>query len=643
MPAPADRAIAPMEIRAEKRRSVGARMLELAIRDRFALAGILIYIVFIVVALFADRLATHDPLEILFRANGRVAANQPPGELYLLGTTNLGRDVYSQVIWGARSALIVGLSAAVIVVVVGTIVGLLGGYFGGWIDTVLMRVADIALAIPFLPFVIVLTAFLRPSTTNVVIAVALLLWANTARVVRSQVLTVRERAYIEAARVTGASDLRIIFVHVAPNILPISFLYGSIVVGWAIFAEATVSFIGLGADRQRVVGLHAAGRLREPGAVARQLSLVRAARHLHHADRRRRVLHQPRLRRAALPQAAGLSDGRDPRSRRPARPLPHQPGHDPRRRRRQLRRARGLGGRAGRRVRLRQDDGGACDHRRDGAQRLDPVGRAALRGPRPDEAPGRRLREPALAGDRLRAAKRDELARPGLSRRHPARGGADRPRRRGRARARARSAELFELVGLDPNRLRDYPHQFSGGMRQRAAIALALALEPKLVIADEPVTALDVIVQRQVLDVVRDLQAKLRLSMILVTHDISVVAYVCDRVVVMYAGQVVESGPTAAVLEAPAHPYTMGLTNAFPDLDRSGGELVPIEGDPPDLVTPPIGCRFAARCPFALDRCHREAPPIRVIRDDQRAACWRSDEAPALRAKAAEVATWLRS
>jgi peptide/nickel transport system ATP-binding protein len=212
-----------------------------------------------------------------------------------------------------------------------------------------------------------------------------------------------------------------------------------------------------------------------------------------------------------------------------------------------------------------------------------------------------------------------------------------------RARAKARSAELFELVGLDPNRLRDYPHQFSGGMRQRAAIALALALEPKLVIADEPVTALDVIVQRQVLDVVRDLQAKLRLSMILVTHDISVVAYVCDRVVVMYAGQVVESGPTAAVLEAPAHPYTMGLTNAFPDLDRSGGELVPIEGDPPDLVTPPVGCRFAARCPFALERCHREAPPIRVIRDDHRAACWRSDEALALRAKASEVATWLRS
>lgn len=209
--------------------------------------------------------------------------------------------------------------------------------------------------------------------------------------------------------------------------------------------------------------------------------------------------------------------------------------------------------------------------------------------------------------------------------------------------ARRRASELFELVGLDPSRLRDYPHQFSGGMRQRAAIALALALDPKLVIADEPVTALDVIVQRQVLDVVRELQQRLRLSMILVTHDISVVAYVCDRMVVMYAGQVVESGPTGTVLESPAHPYTMGLTNAFPDLERSGGELVPIEGDPPDLVTPPSGCRFAARCPFALAQCRETPPPITMLGAEHEVACWRVGDAAMLRAKASEVATWQRS
>nr|WP_256515697.1 ABC transporter ATP-binding protein [Alsobacter ponti] len=210
----------------------------------------------------------------------------------------------------------------------------------------------------------------------------------------------------------------------------------------------------------------------------------------------------------------------------------------------------------------------------------------------------------------------------------------------GRAQARERTDELFRMVGLDPRRGTEYPHQFSGGMRQRAAIAMALALQPALVIADEPVTALDVIVQRQVLDTLRDLQARLGVSVLLVTHDISVVAYVCDRVVVMYAGEVVESGTARDVLETPRHPYTMGLTNAFPDLERAGGTLAPIAGGPPDLRHPPRGCRFAERCPFALARCRAETPPLVVAPNGHASACWRSDEAPALSELAKDPSTW---
>ncbi len=217
------------------------------------------------------------------------------------------------------------------------------------------------------------------------------------------------------------------------------------------------------------------------------------------------------------------------------------------------------------------------------------------------------------------------------------RGGFDRQR------ARRRAVELFEMVGLDDKRLRDYPHQFSGGMRQRAAIAFALALEPRLIIADEPVTALDVIVQRQILDTFKDLQERLGLSVILVTHDISVVAFSCDEVVVMYAGQVAEAGPTAAVLAEPVHPYTMGLYNAFPDLQRSAGTLVPIDGNPPDLTLTQTGCRFADRCPFVLDECEREAPSLIQANEGHTAACWRRGEAAALRRQAEEVTTWQRS
>jgi peptide/nickel transport system ATP-binding protein len=198
----------------------------------------------------------------------------------------------------------------------------------------------------------------------------------------------------------------------------------------------------------------------------------------------------------------------------------------------------------------------------------------------------------------------------------------------------------MRLVGLDPARLPDYPHQFSGGMRQRASIALALALEPALVIADEPVTALDVIVQRQVLDVLRDLQQRLNLAMVLVTHDIAVVAYTCDRAAVMYAGKVVESGTVAAVLEAPLHPYTMGLTHAFPDLRADAVALVPIEGAPPSLIDPPPGCRFAERCPFAEARCREQAPPLIEVAAGHHAACWRSDVASELRVRATRPETW---
>ena len=214
---------------------------------------------------------------------------------------------------------------------------------------------------------------------------------------------------------------------------------------------------------------------------------------------------------------------------------------------------------------------------------------------------------------------------------------------RGGARRRAaqeRSVELFALVGLARDRLSNYPHEFSGGMRQRAVIALALALDPDLVIADEPVTALDVIVQRQVLNTFRELQERLNLSVIMITHDISVVAETCDDVAVMYAGKIVEQTTVERFFHEPYHPYTLGLQNAYPSLIDVNRVLVSIEGYPPDLVDPPTGCRFRARCPFALERCAVEEPPLIEVAPNHRAACHRWQEVDLLRSLAKEAATW---
>lgn len=223
------------------------RWLRLPVNDPFAVAGLAIYAIFIVTAIFADQIAPFDPTEILYTPEYDLAADLRPGEEgYLLGTTSLGRDIFSQIVHGSRSALLIGITAAFMVALIGSIVGLVAGYFGGWVDAVLMRLADIAFGIPFLPFVIVLAAFLEPSIWNVVLAMALVLWRDTGRVIRSQVLTLRSRGYVDAARVSGSSDFKIILRHIAPNILPLSFLYGSIAIGWAILTEASISFLGFG-------------------------------------------------------------------------------------------------------------------------------------------------------------------------------------------------------------------------------------------------------------------------------------------------------------------------------------------------------------------------------------------------------------
>ena len=213
--------------------------------EPFAVAGGVIYAVIVLVAIFADRIAPYDPHAML-RVNRRLAKYLPISADHWLGTTADARDILSQLIFGTRAALEVGLTAAFCVVAIGTLLGLLAGYLGGWTDKIIIRLSDIVLGLPFLPALLCIAALTRPGTLTIVLTVGALLWPNTARVIRAQVLSLRERAWVDAARVTGCSSGRIMFVHVLPQVLPLAALYGSVAIGWAILAEAAASFLGFG-------------------------------------------------------------------------------------------------------------------------------------------------------------------------------------------------------------------------------------------------------------------------------------------------------------------------------------------------------------------------------------------------------------
>ncbi|RQG99465.1 ABC transporter permease [Natrarchaeobius oligotrophus] len=214
--------------------------------DRLGQIGLLLLLGFIFIGAFAPFLAPYDPGEMNRDDQGDILRLDGPSTDHLFGTTQLGRDVFSQVIVGTRVSLLVGVSAATMSVFIGTNVGLISGYKGGYVDDVLMRITDIAYALPFLPFVIVLVVILGADIMNIIIAIALIQWRSTARVVRSQVLSHKERPYVESAYAAGAGDLRVMYRHILPNVLPLVFLYAALAIAWAIIAEASIAFLGFG-------------------------------------------------------------------------------------------------------------------------------------------------------------------------------------------------------------------------------------------------------------------------------------------------------------------------------------------------------------------------------------------------------------
>ncbi|WP_166351415.1 dipeptide/oligopeptide/nickel ABC transporter permease/ATP-binding protein [Phytoactinopolyspora limicola] len=607
-------------------------------------------------------LAPHDPWEV--DLPNRLAG---PGGEHWLGTDELGRDQFSRLVFGAQVAIRASFQSVTLALLVGIPVGLFIGYLGGWWDRVTMRLIDIVAAIPTLLFAFAIIALLGRGLTNAMLAISMVFAINFARITRGGVLVEREQPYVDAGRVLGLSRRRMMFGQILPNVAAPLVVQASIFLGIALLFEAMLSFLGLGVqtgqvswgqmlDDARVFSAEQPLLPVFPG-VAITLTVLMfnlLGDGLRDALGRQGSAGPPwgrdgrgsrtrwwRRGAGRSGEPAGPSepdDDGDQAGRAQAEPADQRVGAWTTGGVRSLLEVRDLrvAFPAGSQGLMTVVDGVSFDIG-DG-EIFGLVGESgcgktqtslAIAGlvPVPGQISGGTVR---LAGRELTGLSdremetvrgpdvgmifQDPLA--ALSPVHPVRRQLTEPLRRhlglSRAAAADRAAELLDLVGVPDarRRLDDYPFQFSGGMAQRVVIATALACEPKLLIADEPTTALDVTIQSQVLDVLLDLRDRFEMSIMMITHDLGVVADVCDRVAVMYAGQIVETAPVEQLFTTPRHPYTADLLRATPHPDQPGDRLPSIPGTVPSPDSWPAGCRFQPRCSYAVEACGEQAVPL---------------------------------
>ncbi|MDN4478968.1 dipeptide/oligopeptide/nickel ABC transporter permease/ATP-binding protein [Demequina sp. SYSU T00039] len=634
------------------RQAAGPRQLWGRLRHQpLTLVSAIVVLGVAVVAAFAPLLAPYAPDDTDF-----TAVFSPPTADHLLGTDDLGRDILSQLIFAARTAMVVAGGSVLVAMLIGVPFGLILGYKGGWYDRIGSRGMDVADALPGIMIGFVVIAILGRGMLILIFAIGLIFSMNFARVVRAITLTERKKLYVESARVSGLSHRQVIFGQVLPNLAGPLAVQGAVFLGNAIKVEAALSFLGLGlpddqpswggmlrfaAEHQAdhplmaippgvaivvtVLAFNLLGdgindalsgrrRTRRKARKAQRLTLaaVEAARATSRAEHDARVAAAVAERDVVL-DLRGVSVALD-RPAGEAVPLLDDVHLT-------VRRGEVLG--------LLGESGSGKSMLARATLGMLPAGvrleggRVLLDGTDLTAMSDKRMR--AIRGSRLAVVFQNPQSN--LSPVHTVGRQLTDPIRAhhgmSKRDARARAAELLELVGVDDvqRRLDQYPHEFSGGMAQRVAIAIAIAGDPDVLILDEATSALDVTTQSQVLDLVLDLRERLGMAVIAITHDLGVVAETCDRVAVMYAGQIVEKGAIDAVFDRPRHPYTAALLAAHPAIDRDVDRLPTIPGRVPLAGEWPLGCHFAGRCAFATERC-LEAPV--ALTEDVR--CVRTDE-----------------
>lgn len=624
---------------------------------------------FVVLAIIGPLVAPYNPSAIV----GPPFAG--PSGAHILGTTSTGQDVLSQLLVGTRISMVVGFVAGGLATLLSVIIGVSAGYLGGAADEVLGVLSNVFLVIPALPLVIVLAGYL-PSKgwESITLVITVTGWAWGARVLRAQTLSLRHRDFVEAARAEGEGRARIILAEILPHELAVvaANLFGTVT--FAILTQASLAFLGLSsasswswgtmlywAQSDNALGLGAWWWFATPGLCIALVGMALVMLNFGIDE-----LINPRLRAAGIgakksarPQrrvpapwpwasrrsssfkrlAQDLPQELVIRSAKPTNPEDADDEHD-----QAVLEA----------CHLRVDYGSGADavhavddvsftlHRGEilgiagesgsGKSTLAFALSKLLRPPGQivggeiiySPARGRRRNILDLSDAQLRAFRWDNLAivfqsamsalNPVFTLRAQIRDVllAHRPWMSERDRE-IRIDQLLGLVGISPDRKRAYPHELSGGMRQRAMIALALALDPDVIIMDEPTTALDVVIQHQIVSEISHLREELGFSVIFITHDLSLLIEVADTIVIMYGGRISEVARAGDLHRNPWHPYSHGLLNSFPVLTGPRREVVGIPGYPPDLRGLHPGCPFAPRCPYALAACQTERPALVAV------------------------------
>jgi len=619
--------------------------LKILIKNKLSFIGLIITSSFIllslIVTIFGYSILPYNPIK-----SNLSEALLPPSWDHPFGTDDLGRDVLSRIIAAAPLDLQIALIVVIPSTIIGTILGAISGYFGGKLDEFVMRITDIFLAFPGLILALAVAATLGPSITNTMIALMSVWWPYYTRLARGEALSIKENQYIEASRAAGLKEISIITRHVLPNLLVPIVVYATFDLGRIILAATVLSYIGLGAQPPtpewgRMVSEtqgHLFNRWWLPLAPAATILLVVLGFNL--LGDGLRDAYDPKLRQLYLAK----KEVEEVTQKIPVKEVKGKvltitglrlifktPGGiikalDGVNLWLNKNEVLGIVGESGAGKSVLglsvlglvprppgKYVGGSIKFQDKEILSLTEKELTNIRGTKVSiifQDPSTALNPVLTVGDQVAEAIKVRLEREGL-------------KRPSKDIIKKETIKILNEVKLPAPEMimKMYPHELSGGMKQRIMLSIALATRPVLLIADEPTTALDVTTQAQILQLIIDMMRKRGMSILYITHDFSIIAEIADRVVVMYAGQVVESGPVRSIFKNPLHPYTQGLLNSIPSLTKIKKEITPLIGFPPSPINPPSGCRFHPRCPYAMTKCSKIIPELNEIEKEHWVAC----------------------